>query len=163
MMRSLLLVAFCLLLTACGVRGLGGSYVGQLPERNAIQAIAADAAAFLAEQHAPGHTSLLLLTPEKDAQDAFSLALENALRQQGFTITTERGKALTVAYTLDNLQDKSAWYLQLRLSDGQAFARAYTALGLPEAGRSATTLGKSVIDTTKEKAEESWQGLREES
>ena len=40
------------------------------------------------------------------------------------------------------LDEKSAWYLQLRLSDpnggGKAIARSYTASGQPEAGQSQT-------------------------
>ena len=43
-----------------------------------------------------------------------------------------------MAYTLDELRDDAAWYLQLRLSDGKALARVYDAAGLPEAGRSQT-------------------------
>lgn len=157
-MKRIALLLLCFCLSACGYRGLGGSFVGTLPDAAATQAIASDAIAFLSERYAPGHTTLFLLTPEKDANNAFSAQLEAGLRQRGFSVTAERASdAITVAYTLDSLkgdegEDDAAWYLQLRLSDGQAYARAYTAAGSPEAGRSATTLSKGFGSSVYEKA-----------
>lgn len=46
--------------------------------------------------------------------------------------------------TLDAMDEKSAWYLQLRIADseegGKSIARAYTANGQPEAGQSRTEI-----------------------
>ena len=65
---------------------------------------------------------------------------------------------IVVAYTLDALDEKSAWYLQLRLSDGKAFARSYTASGQPEAGQSRTEqeFRRSIADKATEKARHAW-------
>ena len=76
--------------------------------------------------------------------------------------SAESADVIVVAYTLDTLDEKSAWYLQLRLSDGKAIARAYTASGQPEAGQSRTemefrksALGKE-LDKTGQKARQAW-------
>lgn len=130
--------AFCLLillLSGCAGRGLPVSYCGPLPSDTAVVRVAQDAASLLAVSYPPGHTSLYLL-PAKKTDNAFALALENDLRARGFIIRAQAGKdAVSVAYTLDALRDESAWYLQLRLSDGRALSRSYDATGLPEAGR----------------------------
>ena len=127
-----------LLASGCAVRNPSGSWCGPLPERGAVSAIADDAVSCLATLYPPGHTSLHLL-PAKDADNEFAAAFENGLRAKGFTLAAaESGETLSVAYTLDALDEKSAWYLQLRLSDGKAVARAYTANGQPEAGQSRT-------------------------
>lgn len=146
MMKRLLLIV-CLTLTACGYRGVGGSFVGSLPDVDATVAIARDAAALLASEYAPGHTALHVSLPEKNAQNEFSAAFEAALRERGFLISQESsGGAITVAFTLDSLKGEdgagAAWYLHLRLSDGQTFARAYMPSGDPEAGRTSTTREK---------------------
>ena len=146
MMKRLLLIV-CLTLTACGYRGVGGSFVGSLPDVDATVAIARDAAALLASEYAPGHTALHVSLPEKNTQNEFSAAFEAALRERGFLISQESsGGAITVAFTLDTLKGEdgagAAWYLHLRLSDGQTFARAYMPSGDPEAGRTSTTREK---------------------
>ena len=41
---------------------------------------------------------------------------------------------------MDALDEKSAWYLQLRLSDGKAMARVYNANGQPETGQNRTEM-----------------------
>lgn len=158
MKRHILLVMLALCLSACGYRGLGGSFVGSLPEKDGTAAIAEDAAQYLAHEYAPGHTTLFVLTPEKDAHNAFSAALDAALRVKGFTLTAESsGQAITLAYTLDVLKDEqgdeSAWYLQLRLSDGRSVARSYAPDGAPEAGRSSTPLEPSLFRKASDKAE----------
>ena len=134
------LLLLMLLASGCAGRGPVGSYCGPLPERGAVSAIASDAVDCLSTLHPPGHTSLHLLQA-KDAANDFAAAFENGLRAKGFTLAAaESADVLIVAYTLDALDEKSAWYLQLRLSDGKAFARAYTASGQPEAGQSRTEI-----------------------
>lgn len=144
MMRGILLslMLTLLLVSGCAVRGPVGSWCGPLPERGAVSAIADDAVTCLSELYPPGHTSLHLL-PTKDAGNEFAAAFENGPRAKGFTLAAaESTDMIVVAYTLDALDEKSAWYLQLRLSDpnggGKAFARSYTASGQPEAGQSRT-------------------------
>lgn len=148
MMRVLLLLClFAVLMSGCAKPGMVGSFCGPLPKHSAVSAIAADAVASLSTLYPPGHTSLRLL-PARDADNDFAAAFENGLRAKGFTLAAAGSDdAITVAYILDALEDaneKSAWYLQLRLSDpksnGKAIARAYTADGLPEAGQSRTEL-----------------------
>ena len=69
-------------------------------------------------------------------------------------------------YTLDAMDEKSAWYLHLRISDteesGKSIARAYTASGQPEAGQSRTNiefkrsaLGKA-MDKADKTARQAW-------
>lgn len=139
-MRKLLLSLCFVVMFApgCAKPGLVGSYCGPLPEQNAVSAIAADAVDCLTALYPPGHTSLHLLQA-KDAANGFAVAFETGLRAEGFTLAAaENADVLVVAYTLDELDEKTAWYLQLRLSDGKAIARAYTASGFPEAGQSRT-------------------------
>lgn len=139
MRKSLLALCFVVILASgCAKPGLVGSFCGPLPERGAVMAIAADAVACLSKLYPPGHTSLHLLQA-KDASNNFATAFENGLRSQGVTLAAaESADVIIVAYILDALDEKSAWYLQLRLSDGKAFARSYTASGQPEAGQSRT-------------------------
>ena len=164
-MRRLLL--FFLVLTGlfasgCAGRGPVGSFCGPLPDRGAVSAIATDAVSCLSGLYPPGQTTLHLL-PAKDADNTFAAAFENGLRAQGFTLAAaDSPDAIALAYTLDALDEKSAWYLQLRLSDGKAIARSYTADGRPEAGQSRTemefrksALGKA-LDKTGQKARQAW-------
>ena len=159
-MRKLLLsLCFAVMFASgCAKPGLVGSYCGPLPEQNAVSAIAADAVDCLTALYPPGHTSLHLLQA-KDATNNFTSAFENGLRAEGFTLAAaETADVIVVAYTLDELDEKSAWYLQLRLSDGKAFARSYTASGQPEAGQSRTEqeFRRSIIDRAAKEARHAW-------
>lgn len=144
--------------SGCAKPALVGSYCGPLPEQNAVSAIAADAVDCLTTLYPPGHTSLHLLQA-KDAANGFATAFETGLRAEGFTLAAaEAADVIVVTYTLDALDEKSAWYLQLRLSDGKAFARSYTASGLPEAGQSRTEqeFRRSIIDRAAVNARHAW-------
>lgn len=139
-MRYLLLplCLMVLLVSGCATPSVVGSFCGPLPEQNAVTAIAADAVDCLTALYPPGHTSLHLL-PAGEVTNGFATALENGLRAEGFTLAAaEGGDIFTVAYVLDALDEKSAWYLQLRISDGKIIARSYAANGRPEAGQSWT-------------------------
>ncbi len=163
-MRTILfsLLLTVLLASGCAVRNPVGSWCGPLPEGGAVSAIAADAVSALTVLYPPGHTTLYLV-PAKDSSNGFAAAFESGLRKQGFTLAAaDSGNAIAVAYTLDELEEKAAWYLQLRLCDGQAIARAYTASGQPEAGQSRTeiefkrsALGKAA-DKAATKAQQAW-------
>jgi len=159
MRKTLLALCFVVLFASgCAKPGLIGSWCGPLPERGAVSAIAADAVACLTELYPPGHTSLHLLQAKEAAND-FAAAFENGLRAKGFTLAAaDSADILIVAYTLDMLDEKSAWYLQLRLSDGKAFARSYTASGQPEAGQSRTEqeFRRPVLEQAKQKARHAW-------
>ena len=159
MRKTLLALCFAaLFVSGCAKPGLVGSFCGPLPERGAVSAIAADAVACLPELYPPGHPSPPLLQAQDAAHD-FAAACESALRSPGLTLTAaESADVIVVAYTLDALDEKSAWYLQLRLSDGKAFARSYTASGQPEAGQSRTEqeFRRSIIDKATEKARHAW-------
>jgi hypothetical protein len=165
-------VALCLsaLLSAgCVARGPVGSFCGPLPEQHAVAAMAADAVACLSAMYPPGRTTLRLL-PAEEADNAFAAALESGLRAKGFTLAAPNSSvapdAVTLAYTLDALDEKSAWYLQLRLSDGKAAARVYTAAGRPEAGQSRTIIEslrsglERLADAAKEKAGRAYDAAR---
>ena len=86
--RTLFALILCLLsgcLAGCaGSKNVGGSYVGTLPQSGAAS-IAEDATAHLSSLYPPGHTSIRLVVPKQS--DAFSQALENSLRQKGFTLS----------------------------------------------------------------------------
>ena len=168
-----LLLALCLA-SSCASRGPAGSFAGPLPEKAAVAAIADDAVSILSDVYPPGHTTIRLL-PAKDAENGFAVAFENGLRAKGFTLAAplvapDSPDALAMAYILDMLEEKAAWYLQLRFSDpnggGKAIARAYDAQGQPEAGQSRTVLeaaqsrmGKA-MDTAKEKAGNAYGAAR---
>ena len=129
-MRTLIfpLLLMVMLASGCAGRGPVGSYCGPLPEGNAVSAIAADAVDCLSTLYPPGHTSVHLV-PAKDVDNGFAQAFENGLRTKGFTLVPDaRPDALAIAYTLDAMDEKSAWYLQLRISDageqGKSIARA---------------------------------------
>lgn len=103
--------------------------------------------------------------------NSFVQAFENGLRAKGFTLVPDaRADALAIAYTLDAMDEKSAWYLQLRISDtaehGKSFARAYTANGQPEAGQSRTEIKfkrsmlQKAADKTKETAGKAYDATR---
>ena len=97
-------------------------------------AIAVDAASILMELYPPGHTSLHVLQAKKE--NSFALALDNELRAKGFTLAaTDAGEAVELAYILDRLEEKAAWYLQLRLSDGKSIARALKRKVSPKRGK----------------------------
>jgi len=175
-----LLLAVCLA-SGCVSRGQG-SFVGPLPEHGAVIAIANDAVSILVELYPPGHTTLHLL-PAKAVGNGFAAAFESGLRTRGFTLAISAvpgrnasadaqaapdfADTVTLAYTLDMLEVKAAWYLQLRLSDGRTIARAYTANGSPEAGQSRTVSASSpsilgnAVNTAKEKAGAAYEATRD--
>lgn len=157
---TLILMLFCLLASGCASRGLSGSYFGEVAG-NAPALIAADAVGYLTKLYPPGRTTLRIAAAKK-ADNAFAAALENGLRQAGFSLLPPDGSSgapaddcITVAYTLDVLEQNAAFYLQLRFSDGKAVSRAYTASGQPEAGRSATPweAKSSFVERAKAKTE----------
>ena len=164
------LLLMVLLASGCAGRGPVGSYCGPLPEESAVTAIAADAVDCLSTLYPPGHTSVHLV-PAKDVGNNFVQAFENGLRTKGFTLIPDaRPDALAIAYTLDAMDEKSAWYLQLRISDtaeqGKSIARAYTASGQPEAGQSRTEIEfkrsmlQKAADKTKETAGKAYDTTR---
>lgn len=159
MRKVLLSLCFVVLFASgCAKPGLVGSWCGPLPEQSAVAAIANDAVDCLTVLYPPGHTSLHLLQAKEAAND-FAAAFESGLRAKGFTLAAaESADVLVVAYTLDALDEKSAWYLQLRLSDGKAFARSYTAGGQPEAGQSRTEqeFKRSIIDGASREVRHAW-------
>ena len=163
-MKTLLLsLCLCIVLASgCAPRGPIGSFAGPLPEKDAVSAIALDAVSILTELYPPGHTTVHVLPTQKE--NGFALALDKELRAKGFTLAADP-KAVAVAYTLDALELKAAWYLQLRLSDGKAIARAYDAQGRPEAGQSRTVLSSSSLAAftaaVREKAGNAYEAARD--
>lgn len=147
----LILMLFCVLASGCASRGLSGSFYGDV-SGEAPALMAADTVDYLTSLYPPGRTTLRIAAAKK-ADNAFAAALENGLRQAGFSLlaadAASSADCITIAYTLDVLTDapeqEAAFYLQLRFSDGKAVNRAYTANGQPEAGRSATPLGKASL------------------
>ena len=147
-----------------------GSYCGPLPESSAVSAIAADAVSCLSSLYPLGHTSVHLV-PAKDVNNGFVQAFENDLRTKGFTLAASpTPDSVVVAYTLDAMDETSAWYLQLRISDsegsGKSIARAYTETGQPEAGQSRTdimfrrSMLEKAVDKTKKTAGEAYEATR---
>lgn len=156
---TLILMLFCLLASGCASRGLSGSFYGDV-SGEAPALMAADAVDYLTTLYPPGRTTLRIAAAKK-ADNAFAAALENGLRQVGFSLLPPDGSStpaedcITVAYTLDVLEQNAAFYLQLRFSDGKAVSRAYAASGQPEAGRSATAweAKPSFVERAKAKTE----------
>lgn len=175
-MRTLIfpLLLMVLLASGCAGRGPVGSYCGPLPEKSAVAAIVADAVDSLSALYPPGHTSVHLV-PAKEVDNGFAQAFENGLRTKGFTLVSDarpdmRQDALAIAYTLDAMDEKSAWYLQLRISNageqGKSIARAYTASGQSEAGQSRTEIAfkrsmlQKAADKTRKTAEKAYDATR---
>ena len=171
-MRTLIfpLLLMVLLVSGCAGRGPVGSYCGPLPEGNAVSVIAADAVSCLSSLYPPGHTSVHLV-PAKNVDNAFVQAFENGLRTKGFTLAASpTADSAVIAYTLDAMDEKSAWYLQLRISDnagnGKSIARAYTSSGQPEAGQSRTEIAlkrsmlHKAVNRTKETAGKAYEATR---
>ena len=137
---ALALLMLTCLASGCANKGVVGSFFGEIPQNGVTSAIAEDAADYLAGKYPPGHTTLCILPADK-AANAFDSAFESRLRACGFTVRPVQPAApdgLTVSYVLDRIEADASYYLQIRLSDGAAISRAYTATGQPEAGRSAT-------------------------
>jgi len=138
-----LLVLTCLA-SGCANKGFVGSFYGEIPQQGVTAAIAEDAADFLAAKYPPGHTTLQIVPADKSA-NAFDNVFEARLRTLGFTVRPSapaapaEPDALTLSYILDRIEADASYYLQIRLSDGAAISRAYTATGQPEAGRSSTS------------------------
>ena len=164
------LLLMVLLASGCAVRGPVGSYCGPLPETNAVSAIAADAVDCLTSLYPPGHTSVHLV-PATDVNNGFVQAFENGLRTKGFTLAASATPdSVVIAYTLDAMDEKSAWYLQLRISDdsehGKSIARAYTETGQSEAGQSRTeivfrrSMLEKAMDKTKKTAGKAYDATR---
>lgn len=69
----------------------------------------------------PGQTAIFLA-----GKGDFALSLEEALRNRGYSIMPEPGEGtMTVAWTVDRLDEESDWYLIVNLSDGYRFSRVY--------------------------------------
>ena len=138
-MRTLILLLLAVCLSGCAAHGPINSFAGPLPEKSAVAAIADDAATILAGLYPPGHTALRVLAA-RDAENGFAVAFESSLRARGFTLAAPDSDALALSYTLDVLEQKTAWYLHLRLSypngGGRVIARCYLANGMPEGGQS---------------------------
>ena len=164
------LLLMVLLASGCAGRGAVGSYCGPLPEGKTVAAIAADAVDLLSNLYPPGHTAVHLV-PAKNVENTFVQAVEGGLRTKGFMLVPDaRPDAVAIAYTLDAMDEKSAWYLQLRISDnedsGKSIARAYTASGQPEAGQSRTEIEfkrsmlQKAVTRTKETAGKAYDASR---
>ena len=164
------LLLMMLLASGCAGRGPVGSYCGPLPEESAVAAIAADAVDCLSGLYPPGHTSVHLV-PAKGLDNDFVQAFESGLRTKGFTLAASPAPdSIAIAYTLDAMDEKSAWYLQLRISDtegqGKSIARAYTASGQPEGGQSRTEIEfrrsmlQKAVDKSRETAGKAYDATR---
>ena len=104
----LFLVLAVALTPGCAMRGPVSSFCGPLPGEPAVTAIANDAVSTLASLYPPGHTTLRLL-PAKGLENGFAVALEKGLRAKGFTLAPTDTGGVSVAYTLDRLEEKAAW------------------------------------------------------
>ena len=137
---ALALLMLTCLASGCANKNPVGSFFGEIPQQDVTAAIAEDAAEYLAGKYPPGHTTLHILAADESA-NAFDTAFESRLRILGFTVRPSlpaAPEALTLSYILDRIEADASYYLQIRLSDGKAISRSYTATGQPEAGRSST-------------------------
>jgi len=167
----ILTLSLCVIMASgCASRGPIGSFAGPLPEQDAVAAIADDGVSFLAEYYPPGHTMFRLL-PAKVAENGFAAAFENSLRAKGFALAApDASYAITLAYTLDMLDTKTAWYLRLRATGGKVvrdMGRSYDVQGQPEAGQSLIVSevfrfsAGEAVDTAKEKAANAYDATRD--
>ncbi len=120
------------------------SYVGSLPSAEVQGRIIDDCVAFFTEKYPPGYTELNLVYPKEKNEgrvDEFSLNLESALRQKGFTISSDA--KLRIGWFFDSLSlsekgvDNNEWYIKLWLSskvEKQIVTRGYNKNGEPVAG-----------------------------
>ncbi len=133
-----LLLLMMLMATGCARHNIGTSFFGEVPKQN-IENIAKTATSMIVNVHAPGQTAIYLEKSSDKSTNAFDVAFENALRSKGFKISPHNSaNTVKIGYTVDIInhdEDKGevpVWYLQLRLSSGQTFARSFTAGGVPE-------------------------------
>ncbi len=125
MKKLLYLCALVLLLQGCAVRVNNGSYVTEITEVSISDTIATDLVSFISKDYPSGHTILSLLNPIENIDNSFSLALENQLRNLGYTIENE--SKLTLSYTLDTLEN-SNYFIKVKLEEF-VFTRMYNAQG----------------------------------
>lgn len=128
-MKRILGIVLCFLVLtagACTWRGAGSGSGGGMTAYDGVsdrhpgdaQALAQSTAQALALRYPPGHTSLALVS----APGEFGQALENSLRQRGFTVLDgEQAAAVRIAYVLDEIQGEARCYLQVKTSDGGTF------------------------------------------
>lgn len=123
-MRRLLILSLALTLAlASGCAGSGRrmkSFAAESFPASSSSALVQDVVERIHSTYPPGQTALFL-TGSGD----FALALEDGLRNRGYTILSESEPgAMSVAWTVDRL-DEGAWYLIVRMSDGYRFSRVY--------------------------------------
>ncbi len=123
-MKAFLLSAVALGLAlaggCAGARGPMKSFTADTFPASAHQVIVSEVVDRLYSVYPPGLTAIFLT-----GADAFGLALDESLRNRGYSIMPEAGNgAMSLAWTVDRL-DEETWYLVVRLSDGHLFARTY--------------------------------------
>lgn len=126
-MRKFIILYLAITLFAAGCAGSGRlkSYTADSFPISSNSGLVGDIADRIASAYPPGLTEVYL-TGKGD----FALALEDGLRNRGYTLRPDNGDgALVVAWTLDRL-DEESWYLLVNLSDGYRFGRVYQDDGL---------------------------------
>lgn len=95
-----------------------------LPEFSFTQA-AQETAAVLVQVYPPAFTTIIL----SDGDAELNQLIENELRAQGFNIGGQQDKdngAIELKYRIDRLFEERACYLNISLSDGFTYSRAYS-------------------------------------
>lgn len=122
-MRLILVLSLALTLTA-GCAGSGRklkSYTASSFPVISSHVMVQDVVERVFSAYPPGQTAIFLA-----GQGDFALSLEEALRNRGYSIMPESGDGvMTVAWTVDRLDEENDWYLIVNLSDGYRFSRVY--------------------------------------
>lgn len=123
-MKNFILFLLILSLSACTVRGTGGTYIYHTPHENISTLIAYDIGKYLSEDNPAGHTTIRLRTPENDGENPFSKILEMEFRNRGYIVSERVDTELVLEYTLNQLENE-IYYVHLRYSQ-YSIARFYT-------------------------------------
>ena len=123
-MKKSILFLLLLSMSACATKniGTGGSYVYGVPNQEISTIIAKDIADYISQDIAIGETSIALLTPIDDTENAFSTVLEMEFRSRGYRFSQKEKAQIVLKYTLKIVED--TYFIQFHF-DEMNMARSY--------------------------------------
>lgn len=122
-MKKSLLFLLLFAMSSCAVKtGTGGSYVYGVPNQEISTIIATDIADYISQDIAIGQTSIALLTPIDDTENAFSTALDMEFRSRGYRVSQKENAQIVLNYTLKIVE--GTYFIQFHF-DKMNMARSY--------------------------------------
>ncbi|MGL4209461.1 MAG: hypothetical protein ACRCTY_08760 [Candidatus Adiutrix sp.] len=135
-MKYLMIFTLLFSINACsnlGFRasGLGtNSFVVSSVSEEMASFVANDLVETLSQTYAPGHTKIYLNFTGGQG-DKFGIALENAMRNRGFSVTNlPDASALSISYIFDKIGgDEESFYARIAIENGIILAKTYSKIG----------------------------------